>query len=102
MNKTKLAASQGLAVWRVIREGRAWDEIGWDNGPLRIKGGHAIYQAVLYQCGPRQGKTVLLARLGTYTGTECRGLEQHNRRVQPDTVLEFLAPNKGLTLLSNL
>lgn len=80
-------------VWSVVREGKAWDEIGWDDGPFRIKGGRAIYQSVIHQCGPREGNTVLLARLGNYTGTECRGLEQHNRRVHPDTVLEFLTPN---------
>ena len=95
VSPTGSTASDGASgsLWRVVRVGKAWDEIGWDAGPFRIKAGHAIYQAVIYQCGPRQGATVLLARLGNYTGTNCRGLEQHNRRVHPDTVLEFLTPS---------
>lgn len=86
-----MSAANG-ALWRVVRESTAWAEIGWDEGPFRIKGGSAIYQAVIYVCGPREGRTVRLARLGQYTGTENRGLEQTNRRVEPDTVLEFLEP----------
>jgi hypothetical protein len=82
-------------LWTVLREGKAWDEIGWDNGPFRIKGGHAIYQSVGYRCGPREGQTVLLARLGNYTGPQAIGLRQHNRRVTPDTILEFLAPHNS-------
>lgn len=81
-----------LPQWEVSREGKAWDEIGWDGGPFRIKGGRAIYQAVGYRCGPREGQTVLLSRLGNYVGTQPIGIAQHNRRVSPDTILEFLRP----------
>lgn len=81
-----------MSLWKVKHTAIAHDSIGWDNGPFRIKGGSAIYQAVMYQCGPKQGKTVLLARLGNYQGTKAVGLEQHNRRVLPDTILEFLKP----------
>ena len=93
--------SDPKSVWEVIKTATAWESIGWDDGPFRIKGGRAIYQAVNFQCGPREGRTVLLSRLGNYrpewgNGTEARGLQQHDRRVMPETVLEFLKPSTNL------
>ena len=75
----------------VTHTATAWESIGWDNGPFRIAGGKAIYQAVSYQCGPREGQTVLLSRLGEYVNGRAVGLRQVNRRVEPDTLLEFLS-----------
>lgn len=80
--------------WEVEREIAAWDAIGFD-GTLRIKGGRAIYEAVMYNCAARSSAnsdTVTLARLGEYQGTRHHGLHQTNRRVGPDTVLEILRP----------
>lgn len=80
--------------WRVTHTATAWESIGHD-GTFRIKGGHALYDAVIYNCGQREGRQVTLARLGQYRpewGHNPRGLEQTNRRVEPDTILEFLEP----------
>lgn len=79
-------------LWQVTKTATAWESIGWDEGPFRIQNGTAIYQAVIYQCGPREGQTVLLSRLGEYQGVQSVGLKQVNRRVGPDTILEFLKP----------
>jgi len=78
--------------WRVIRTATAWDSIGWDDGPFRIRGGRAIYQAVMHNVARARTDNVKLARLGDYTGTECRGLHETVQYVDPDTVLEFLEP----------
>lgn len=63
---------------------------GWDAGPIRIKGGRTIYEAVMFCCGGRQ-KMVLLAYL---VPTE-RGIKQINRYVQPDTMIEIMEPVGG-------
>lgn len=76
--------------WRVTREAKAWDCIGYD-GTFRIKGGRACYDAISYNCS-RNPSTVLLSRLGNYHGTTSRGIRQYNRRVGLDTMLEFLEP----------
>ena len=89
--KTSNRPASGL--WIVVREARAWDVIGWDNGPFRIKGGKAVYQAVSHNCATARSSKVKLARLGDYDGTECRGLREVSQSVGPDTVLEFLQPN---------
>ena len=70
----------------VIETKTAWDAIGWDNGPFRIKGGKAIYQAVMYNCY-NGGRMVKLARLSV--GKNGR-IQEVSRYVEPDTLLEFL------------
>lgn len=63
-------------------ERTAWAAIGWDDGPFRIKGGRAIYEAVSYNYNRR---LVKLARLDTE-----HGIREVKRYVDPDTILEFL------------
>lgn len=67
-----------------IREATAWESIGFDDGNFRIKGGRAIYEAVMYNC-VNDAANVKLARLDT-TGNRLREV---SRYVHPDTVLEF-------------
>lgn len=82
-------------VWKVARTSTAWKEIGWDNGPLRIKGGRAIYQAVMHNCATARSDNVKLARLGEYHGATCQGLREVCQYVGPDVVLEFLQPTSA-------
>lgn len=63
----------------------AWDSIGWDDGPFRVKGGRAVYEAVMYNCA-NSGRLVKLARLEVVNG----GVREVSRYVEPDTLLEFL------------
>jgi hypothetical protein len=79
-------------LWRVTRTATAWESIGHDGDTFRIKGGRALYDAVMYDDARSRTNTVRLARLGNYHGTKPVGIEQHNRRVGPDTVLEFMEP----------
>lgn len=65
---------------------RAWDMVGWDDGPFRIQGGRAHYEAVMFNCGTR-GEKVLLAKLTD-------GLRQVNRYVDGETILEFFDEEK--------
>ena len=71
---------------KVIKESTAWDAIGWDNGPFRIKGGRAIYQAVMFNCATH-GDQVKLARLEV---TADRKIREVSRYVAPETMLEFI------------
>lgn len=81
------------SLWRVTRTATAWDSIGHDGATFRIKGGHALYDAVMKgNLSRARTNAVCLARLGDYHGTKPIGIEQHNRWVQPDTILEFLTP----------
>lgn len=75
-----------LAKAEVLREATAWDSIGWDDGPFRIKGGRAIYDGVLYNCA-NNAANVKLARLEPRPNQR---LAEISRYVHPDTVLEFL------------
>lgn len=75
---------------KVLRSNTAWSLIGWDDGPIRIKGGRTIYEAVMFSDGGRQ-KMVLLAYL---VPTE-RGIKQVNRYVPIDTVIEVMEPVKA-------
>lgn len=63
----------------------AWEMIGYD-GPnyVRIKGGRALYEAVMFNEATGRQQKVLLARL------EARetGIAQINRYVDPDTIIE--------------
>lgn len=81
------------SAWRVTRAATAWDSIGHDGGAFRIQNGTALYDAVIYNCATARSNNVVLARLGNYVGTKPVGVEQHSRRVHPDTLLEFLTPN---------
>lgn len=65
-------------------ERTAWEAIGWDDGPFRIKGGRTVYEAVMYNC-ENDGRLVKLARLDTKDG-----IREIKRYVEPDTVLVFL------------
>lgn len=79
---------------KVIREASAWNSIGFDEGAFRIKGGTALYQNVHYNAY-RNGRQVVLRRLGNFVDGGWRGLRQTNRYVDPETVLEFMAPMPG-------
>ncbi len=75
---------------RVLRSATAWDLIGWEDGLVRIHGGRALYEAVMYDCS-RDGRMVKLARVesvmcddGVYRVREVR------RYVAPDTVIEVM------------
>lgn len=70
----------------VIRIATAWESIGWDEGLFRIKGGHAVYEVVVYNCH-NEGRLVKLAKLKP----EESGIREVKRYVDPDTVLEFLS-----------
>lgn len=64
----------------------AWDLIGYD-GPdfVRIKGGRALYEAVMY-LDNTPGEQVKLARLDATAD----GLREISRYVDPDTELEIV------------
>jgi hypothetical protein len=66
----------------------AWTMIGWDDGKFRVKGGRVEYETVIYSAR-RNPARVTLARLEPSSV----GLRQINRRVDPDTVLEFCDPD---------
>lgn len=75
---------------RVLREATAWDLIGWDSGLIRIRGGRAIYEAVMYNCS-RNGKMVKLARLDSVLCDDgVYRLSEVKRYVNPDTMIEIL------------
>lgn len=76
----------------MTRTATAWNSIGHDGGTFRIKGGRALYDAVMKTLYRSRSNSVLLARLGNYEGTKPIGIEQHNRWVGSDTMLEFLKP----------
>lgn len=61
----------------------AWNLIGWDDGLLRIKGGRAVYEAVIFYEDTR-GDCVKLARLEATSD----GIRQVSRYIDPDTELE--------------
>lgn len=71
----------------VSREVKAWDLIGWDDGAIMIKGGRTFYEAVIYNCGPREGRLVTLAKVIAVPGG---GLRQVSRRVEPETIIQIL------------
>lgn len=70
---------------------KAWDLIGFDGGTadkpahVRIRGGRALYEAVIFYDGTRQEK-VKLSRLEATPD----GIRQVDRRVDPDTEMEIL------------
>lgn len=70
---------------KVVYSVAAWYAIGFDDGKFRIRGGRAIYEAVMYDAS-RNGKNVKLARLEFDEGAY-----EVSRYVPPDTMLEFLA-----------
>lgn len=74
-----------------MRTATAEESIGWDNGGFRIKGGRAIYEAVMYNCH-NGGKLVKLARLDAVGEMEVREV---SRYVKPETVLEFEVEDKS-------
>lgn len=70
----------------------AWDLIGFDGSDgksVRIVGGRALYEAVLFR-DDTPGDRVLLARLDTRDG-----LRQVNRWVPYDTLLEVVNEGEG-------
>jgi hypothetical protein len=73
-----------VATKPALREATAWDLIGFQ-GVVRVKGGRAVYEEVIFIDGTRQEK-VRLARLDV----DELGLKQVNRYVDPDTTLEVL------------
>lgn len=87
------SGATSCSAWRIVRTDTAWNSIGHDGGTFRIRGGRALYDAVIYNCATARTNNVTLARLGNYDGTVAKGLRQYNRIVDPDTVLEFLEPN---------
>lgn len=64
----------------------AWELIGWDDGLVRIVGGRATYEAVMYDC-ERDGRCVKLAKLKAEQG----GIREIKRYVEPDTRLEIVS-----------
>lgn len=64
----------------------AWELIGWDDGLVRIVGGRATYEAVMYDC-ERDGRCVKLAKLKAEHG----GIREIKRYVAPDTRLEIVS-----------
>ncbi len=64
----------------------AWDLIGWDNGKIRIVGGTAIYEAVMFDCSGRQQK-VKLSRVEPLPNMKVREVKRY---VDPDTMIEIL------------
>ena len=81
--------------FEVVRSATAGESIGWDDGPFRIRGGRAIYAAVMYNCATR-GDQVKLARLdpGRMSSRGLPALREVSRYVDMDTVLEFLKPSQ--------
>lgn len=73
----------------IVRVASAWDSIGWDDGPFRVKGGRAVYEAVLYNCA-NGAANVKLARLETASVGGCAVIREVSRYVPPETMLEFL------------
>ncbi|MGE0412004.1 MAG: hypothetical protein AB7I98_03965 [Verrucomicrobiales bacterium] len=75
-----------------MKTATAWESIGWDDGKFRIKGGRAIYEAVLYNC-KNAADNVKLARLevGNFEPDKplFSSIREISRYVPPDTVLEF-------------
>lgn len=71
---------------KVLRESTAWDLIGWDDGPIRIKGGTALYEAVLYNCA-NNAQNVKLARLEI---PEPMKVREVSRYVTPETIIEIM------------
>lgn len=70
----------------------AWNAIGFDDGQFRIKGGKALYQAVIYNC-ETGGRLVRLSRLDNR-------LHETTRYVEPDTILEFMeVTSEGMKFL---
>jgi len=68
---------------------RAWNLIGFDNDGghrVRIKGGRAVYDAVIYY-DDTPGEQVKLSRVET---SDERGIYQVNRWVRSDTELEIV------------
>ena len=64
----------------------AWELIGWDNGTIRIHGGRAVYQAVLFNANGRQ-QLVKLARLEPLPDMRVREVARY---VHPDTLIDVL------------
>lgn len=75
------------------REATAWESIGWDDGPFRVKGGRVYWQAVMYNCA-NNGRLVKLARIEQTADDSLRGFpcREFSRYVEPDTVLVFDVP----------
>jgi hypothetical protein len=73
---------QKYANAAAVKTATAWESIGFDEGLFRIKGGRALYEAVMYNCA-NDGRLVKLARLED-------GPREVSRYVDPDTVLEFV------------
>ena len=71
-----------------LKTATAWELIGWDDGNIRIKGGKAIYQAVMYNC-ENEGDCVKLCRLEGRSD----GIVEVKRYVKPDTIIEILEGN---------
>ena len=75
---------------RVLREATAWDLIGWDDGLIRLRGGRALYEAVMYNCA-RDGRCVKIARLEADTQADGRPcVREVSRYVDPTTVVEVM------------
>ena len=73
---------------KVLGVATAWDAIGFDDGKFRIKGGRALYEAVMYNCH-NDGRLVKLARLAVTD----KGIVEVARYVEPETELEFVELN---------
>lgn len=74
---------------KILREGTVWDNIGWDDGPFRIKNGRVLYEAIMYNCH-NGGDKVKIARLEVSPNMKIREV---SRYVSPDTIVEFLDKN---------
>lgn len=77
---------------KVLKTATAWESIGFDEGKFRIKGGRALYEAVMYNC-VNNARMVKLARLKICAPNHPGGIptvREVSRYVEPDTILEFV------------
>ena len=74
-------------------EATAWESIGWDDGDFKIKGGHATYEAVCYNC-ETGGRMVRLERLQPTENNGKQKIQRIIRYVEPDTILILPPPSQ--------
>lgn len=78
---------------KIIKTATAWESIGFDEGKFRIKGGRALYEAVMYNCA-NSAQLVKLARLDVVRVGNQNRIKEVSRYVKPDTILEFVEPEE--------
>lgn len=69
----------------------AWQLIGWDDGEIRIVGGRAKYEAVMFNCASNANR-VKLARLEP---GDRGGIREVKRYVTPETKIEILSSSNN-------